>query len=170
MGSRAVVVVCRDRDVARTHFGVIEDEAGIIYTRTGRRFFDDAKLEAALLSRVRAGIDRAGLWEDLSTDWLCLDCELMPWSAKAQALVRSQYASVGGAATAALAATLPVIEQAAARGAEVSGLLERTREQSLLARRFVDGIPTLLLARRVHRESSGRTLPRSRERGLGPRR
>lgn len=82
MGSRAVVVVCRDRDVARARFGVTEDEAGIIYTRTGRRFFDDAKLEAEILSRVRAGVDRAGLWEDLSTDWLCFDCELMPWSAK----------------------------------------------------------------------------------------
>jgi protein phosphatase len=43
-------------------------------------------------------VDRAGLWESLATDWVCLDAELMPWSVKAQELVRQQYAAVGTAA------------------------------------------------------------------------
>src|SRR4029077_11223232 len=34
MGSRAVVIVCRDADVARQRFGIAEKEAGICYTRT----------------------------------------------------------------------------------------------------------------------------------------
>ncbi|HYK59639.1 MAG TPA: hypothetical protein VEV85_09425 [Bryobacteraceae bacterium] len=44
----------------------------------------------------------AGLWDELASDWVCLDCEPMPWSMKAQGLLRQQYAPVGAAATAAL--------------------------------------------------------------------
>src|SRR5207247_3191599 len=41
MGSRAVVIVCRDEDAARRRFGVVGEGIGICYTRTGRRYFDD---------------------------------------------------------------------------------------------------------------------------------
>jgi protein phosphatase len=102
MGSRAVLVVCRDELAARERFGVLDGEIGIVTTRTGRRFFTDAKLEAALLDRVRKAIAAARLWESLNTTWVCLDCELMPWSAKAQELLKSQYAAVGAAGRAAL--------------------------------------------------------------------
>jgi protein phosphatase len=105
MGSRAVVVVGHDAVTATRRFGVRGEEAvngGTVYTRTGRRFFDDPALEGALLSRVRAALDASGLWDELHTDWALLDCELLPWSAKAQELLRQQYAAVGSAATAAL--------------------------------------------------------------------
>src|SRR5213079_3491075 len=49
MGSRAVVIVCRDEDAARKHFGVTGEGIGICYTRTGRRLFDNAVLEAEFL-------------------------------------------------------------------------------------------------------------------------
>jgi protein phosphatase len=42
MGSRAVVVVCKDEEIVRKRFGVVGDGIGICYTRTGRRFFNDA--------------------------------------------------------------------------------------------------------------------------------
>jgi len=45
MGSRAVVVICRDEDSARKRFGVADGETGIVYTRTGRRFFNDVDLK-----------------------------------------------------------------------------------------------------------------------------
>ena len=48
MGSRAVVIVCRDEEAARARFGVI-GESGIVYTRTGRRFFSEDGLEASSL-------------------------------------------------------------------------------------------------------------------------
>lgn len=89
-------------EVARERFGVIGEGIGICYTRTGRCFFNDLSLERELLERVRAAIDGSGLWEELRTNWMVLDCELMPWSAKAQKLVRQQYAAVGAAACAAL--------------------------------------------------------------------
>src|SRR6266545_3776246 len=87
MGSRAIVICCRDEDVARRRFGVVDEGFGICYTRTGRRFFDDAELEAAFLERFRDATNTAGLFDELASDWLLLDCELMPWSAKAQQLL-----------------------------------------------------------------------------------
>ncbi len=137
MGSRAVVVVCRDAGVARARFGVREDESGICYTRTGRRFFDDPRLEAELLARLRGAADRAGLWEELQTDWLCIDCELMPWSAKARELLRSQYAAVGAASRASLAMARAVLEEAADAGTDVGDLLQRTRLRADLADQYV---------------------------------
>jgi protein phosphatase len=122
MGSRAVVIVCRDEAVAQRRFGVTGEGIGICYTRTGRRFFNDGALEAAFLDRVRAACEAARLWEELETDWICLDAELMPWSAKAQELVRSQYASVGAAGSAALAEVRVAVAAAAAWGRDVAGL------------------------------------------------
>ncbi len=115
MGSRAVVVVCRDEDAARERFGVVAGETGIVYTRTGRRFFNDAELERRFLDRLRGALGRSHFWETFQTAWVCLDCELMPWSAKAQELLRSQYAAVGAAGRASLPQAVALLEQTAAR-------------------------------------------------------
>jgi protein phosphatase len=138
MGSRAVMIVCREPDVAVRRFGFEEAQPGVIYTRTGRRFFNDAALEAALLDRVRAAAASAGLWEALDTDWLCLDCELLPWSAKAQELLRRQYAAVGAASRTALAAALAALAAASARGVDVADLATRTATRADNAARFVE--------------------------------
>jgi protein phosphatase len=79
MGSRAVVVLCRDPEAARRRFGATTGETGVCYTRTGRRFFTDEALERGLLDELVKAASDAGLWRELDTDWLCLDCELMPW-------------------------------------------------------------------------------------------
>ncbi|HEV3048679.1 MAG TPA: polynucleotide kinase-phosphatase, partial [Longimicrobium sp.] len=63
MGSRAVVVVCRDEEAARRRFGVGDEGTGIVYTRTGRRFFDDAGLEAQALGILRDAMTEAGFWK-----------------------------------------------------------------------------------------------------------
>jgi protein phosphatase len=115
MGSRAVVIVCRDEPAAKERFGVAESEIGIVYTRTGRRFFNDAGLERQVLDRARAALSATGFWETFQTTWACLDCELMPWSAKAQDLLRLQHAAVGAAGRAALPRATAALEQASAR-------------------------------------------------------
>ena len=125
MGSRAVLVLARDADAARARFGVEDGKAGTVYTRTGRPFFADAALEDGLVARVRRAADATGLWDRLETDWLCLDAELMPWSAKAQALIDSQYRPVGEAGIAGTGAAVGVLQQALARGVEVGDLAAR---------------------------------------------
>jgi protein phosphatase len=139
MGSRAVVVVCRDPQVAPRRFGVREDQpSGVIYTRTGRAFFADAAIEAALVARVRDAFDATGLWDELATDWVALDAELLPWSVKAEDLLRHQYASVGAAARTTLQAEEAVLTAAAARVDDVGPLASRARERLTMAERFTD--------------------------------
>ena len=65
MGSRAVVIVCRDEGAAQRRFGVAGQGIGICYTRTGRRFFTDAAMEQALLERVHRALTAAELWQKL---------------------------------------------------------------------------------------------------------
>jgi protein phosphatase len=122
MGSRAVVVICRDEAAASARFGVQGEGPGIVYTRTGRRFFNDAGLERALLERLVAALERAGFWQKFESDWFCFDCELMPWSVKAEELLRTQYAPTGAAARAAVDATRQVLSHARGRGLDVSEL------------------------------------------------
>jgi protein phosphatase len=137
MGSRAVILVCRTLEAARARFGAPGEQPGAVWTRTGRPFFS-AELDAELVERLRAAADTARLFDELDTPWLLLDAELLPWSAKAGPLLRDQYAAVGAAARAALPAAVGVLEQAAAAGADVGGLLERTRSRQVNAAAFTD--------------------------------
>ena len=135
MGSRALLVLCRHEEAAQRRFGVSEG-TGCIYTRTGRAFFQP-DWEKDVLSRARAAVTAAGLWEELQTDWLLLDAEILPWSLKAAELIKAQYAAVGAAGISALSAAVQALEHANSRGLEVADLLARTheREQDLVAYR-----------------------------------
>jgi protein phosphatase len=136
MGSRAVVLVCRDDEVAKRRFGT-DGGAGAVYTRTGRAFFK-GDLTAQFLSKVRAVIDTVDLWKQLDTDWILLDAELLPWSAKADDLLRNQYAAVGAAARAALPAAVHALALGEARGLDLTDLLGRTTNRAANASAFTD--------------------------------
>ncbi|MDR0590033.1 MAG: polynucleotide kinase-phosphatase, partial [Spirochaetaceae bacterium] len=113
MGSRAVIVLCRDSETALDRFGVPDGSRGIIYSRTGRHFFDPAgSPENAILERLGKVLDHTGFWEQFATGWVCLDTELMPWSAKARSLLLEQYAPVGRAGRDGLAAGIAALKQA----------------------------------------------------------
>ena len=119
MGSRAVIVLCKNGGVAKNRFGVSDGTTGIVYTRTGRRFFDDSVIEQAVLERLNRVLDSTGFWTDFDTDWVCLDTELMPWSEKAIALIRSQYAPTGNAATGSISAAVELLEKTCGSGKSV---------------------------------------------------
>ncbi|MBV9932047.1 MAG: polynucleotide kinase-phosphatase [Alphaproteobacteria bacterium] len=138
MGSRALVLLCRTIEAAVTRFGVAGGERGVVMTRTGRRFFSDPAVEAAALHRVDAAMAAAGLWDELASDWVLWDTEIMPWSLKAQALVERQYAAVGAAAVSGLGALADALARAAARGIAVDGLAGRTGRRLANARAFRD--------------------------------
>ena len=135
MGSRAVALVCRSPEAAQARFGVPGGACGAVWTRTGRPFFT-AELTAALVARLAAAAQAAGLFTELDSSWLLLDAELLPWSAKAGQLLRDQYAAVGAAARGALPASVGVLEQAAATGLDVADLLARTRTRAANAAAF----------------------------------
>jgi protein phosphatase len=140
MGSRAVVIVCRDEDAARRRFGVTGEGIGIVYTRTGRRFFGDSmpQLETELLAHFRDTLTRNDAWAGFSTDWFVFDCELMPWSVKAEDLVRGQYASVGAVAGAATNGALEVLRATAARVPEAAEVAEAFGARAAMVAQYVD--------------------------------
>jgi protein phosphatase len=129
MGSRAVIVLCRNRETAWNRFGVQDGSGGIIYTRTGRHFFDPSDAAASagenagpeILERLRDVLGRTGFWEHFATDWVCLDTELMPWSAKARSLLLEQYAPVGRSGRDGLAAGIAALKQALSIQGPVQG-------------------------------------------------
>jgi protein phosphatase len=181
MGSRAVLLLCRTPEAARSRFGVLPAPpaapaapaapaprpavsapsgaaprpaapaapgppapSGAIWTRTGRPFFPPEQTEA-LLAQLRAAAEQAGLFDELGTQWLLLDAELLPWNLKAAHLLRNQYAALGAAASLSLPAAIATLQQAAARpdaspdaSAELAALLARTRSRAANADAFTD--------------------------------
>ena len=138
MGSRAVLVICKDEQTAAHRFGITGEGFGICYTRTGRNFFNEPETEHAFLTKVRDGLTRSGFWEKHQTDWVCLDAELMPWSVKAQSLIQAQYAATGSAALNALAEAEAVLRVTAQRGIEgAHEMLHTFAEKKQAAEKFV---------------------------------
>jgi polynucleotide kinase-phosphatase len=133
MGSRAIAVITKNADTAERRFGIGDGSTGTVYTRTGRPVFGDTSV---LVDRLRATAEP--LFSSLETDWLALDCELLPWSAKATELIKSQYASVGAAARHALPEAISVLRQAAARGLDVAELVNRAERRLANASAFRD--------------------------------
>ncbi len=136
MGSRAVAVVCRSPEAAERRFGVAAAD-GAVFTRTGRPFFAP-QMQSEVLVAMREGIGAAGLWDELATDWLLLDCEVLPWSLKAEDLLRRQYAAVGASSTRALTAAVAALAAAGARGVDVGELAGRQGDRLGMASAYVE--------------------------------
>jgi len=130
MGSRAVVILAKKEEAITKHFGIVGEGPGIIYTRTGRKFFHDPKIEQDLIQRFGEAIERSGFWSQFQTEWACFDCELMPWSEKAQELLRSQYAAVGASGIASLSNVLENLKRTSARSDLETGFELPTESQA----------------------------------------
>ena len=131
MGSRAVIVICKDSRTAKDRFGIDDGTKGIIYTRTGRHFFDDKEVEQEVIDRLVITLEKSGFWADFETDWACFDTELMPWSEKAQVLLRKQYAPVGRAGSDGLKAVIKALEKTCERENAAFEVAEQTSGQNI---------------------------------------
>ena len=129
MGSRAVIALCKTADAAKARY-VAGDETGAIWTRTGRHFFNDRVMTEGLLARLRSAVDSVGLWAELDTDWLLLDAEIMPWSAKAGSLIESQYAPVAASSRAGFAAAAEAFARASDRGLEIATIRDHFADRA----------------------------------------
>ncbi|MEY3053204.1 MAG: hypothetical protein RLY31_2989 [Bacteroidota bacterium] len=133
MGSRAIAIVCKSPEVAQKRFGLLHPAPGTVYTRTGRKFFDRQHTEKEFLEMLRKALTASGFWDNFNTDWVCLDGELMPWSARAKELLIRQYAAVGSAATTGLQGAIQSLDKARERGIMTHDLLEKytTRQEQI---------------------------------------
>jgi protein phosphatase len=156
MGSRAVIALCRTADATKARFGATGEETGAIWTRTGRTFFNDRAMTEGLLAQLRSAVDSSALWEELDTDWLLLDVEIMPWSAKASGLIESQYAPVAASSHAGFTAAAEAFVRAGDRRLEIATVrdlfADRAQRAALYAKAWahyvwpVSGIGDLKIA------------------------
>ncbi|MBI4491083.1 MAG: polynucleotide kinase-phosphatase [Deltaproteobacteria bacterium] len=130
MGSRALLILCKDTQAAVQRFGL--PGVGQCYTRTGRRFFKNLALQEDLLVRLRDCLTSVGWWERFETDWCLIDCEIMPWNLKAGELLINQYELVATAGISAVQQMIDTLRLAQARGLPMDGMVE-TYERHLLA-------------------------------------
>ena len=56
MGSRVILVICKDEATVLQRFGVSNRSIGVCYTRSGRNFFNDRDLEQQFLEKVLGSI------------------------------------------------------------------------------------------------------------------
>lgn len=126
MGSRATVLLAKDP----ARFGAPVGWRGVLYTRTGRSFFDETTT-ATFAGRLSEAFERAGLWSELDSEWVLLDGEVLPWAVKVEGMIRDWYAEVGVAAAGAFPTALSALESAQDAGVDVAGLLDRTRRRAI---------------------------------------
>lgn len=113
MGSRAVVMLCR-RGSAGPH-----GTGSYAYSRTGRRFFDSA--DGSLLASLSGAAETAGLFDQLDSDWVLLDGEILPWNLKADGLIREVYRPAAAAGENEIAALEQALRRTKVRGIDVPG-------------------------------------------------
>lgn len=84
-------------------------------------------------------MSNSGFWDKMKTDWVILDTELMPWSSKAQSLLKDQYASVGAAGLNSMHQVVDSLKQTAERKLDgIDGLLKSFQERGEMLEGYVD--------------------------------
>ncbi|WP_026908152.1 polynucleotide kinase-phosphatase [Paucisalibacillus globulus] len=91
MGSRGVLLIFKDKEAAIKYIG--RETLGVIYTRTGKRFFQE-ETEKEIMKQINEGMLSNDYFTTYDTDYVLLDAEIMPWNLKAKELISSQYAHV----------------------------------------------------------------------------
>jgi protein phosphatase len=130
--------VGRDEDAIHKTFGIENEGIGVVYTRTGRNYFNEKKVEQDFLLLVNDALEKSGFYDRFQTSWVCLDAELMPWSAKAQSLLETQYGSVGAAATQGTLSAVEALQQFALRNEAALPLLEKYKLKKEQTSQFIN--------------------------------
>ncbi|MFY3791119.1 polynucleotide kinase-phosphatase [Ureibacillus sp. MALMAid1270] len=133
MGSRGILLLFKDQETGFKYVG--RNTLGVIYTRTGRRFFDD-NTELEILSRINKGLTTSNYFDKYGTEFVLLDAEIMPWNLKAKELISSQYAHVSENAILDRSVLKSKIERALGNHKELENWLEEYDEKLTNAQIF----------------------------------
>ena len=133
MGSRAVLLLFKNRESAKQAVG--SEMLGVIYTRTGRRFFDQST-ETEIVLKLNEELVNKGYFEKYETDYVLLDAEIMPWNLKAKELISSQYAHVAENAILDLSKLKEKLEAVAGDNADLNKWLDEVGNKFENAKTF----------------------------------
>ncbi|WP_019415155.1 polynucleotide kinase-phosphatase [Paenisporosarcina sp. TG20] len=126
MGSRGILFLFKDTESAIKHTSI--ESLGVIYSRTGKRFFDN-ETEKRIVLKINQELHAKGYFEKHNTDYLLLDAEIMPWNLKAKELISSQYAHVVENAILDRTKLIEKIEVAVGQNEELDVWLEEYNEK-----------------------------------------
>ncbi|MBM7663592.1 polynucleotide kinase-phosphatase [Solibacillus kalamii] len=91
MGSRAVIFIAKNREVAKKLIN--SDSLGYITTRTGRAFFEKLQ-QQQMVGKIHAELMAKNYFERFNTSFVLMDAEILPWNLKAHRLIDQQYETV----------------------------------------------------------------------------
>jgi protein phosphatase len=94
VGTRVVVVLCRNEEVAQKRFHFPSESLGSIFTRTARPFFKNAEESQQLIQKLVKGMELAEVWDTLKSDWLCFEAIISPVSQFAPDFTEEVYGAV----------------------------------------------------------------------------
>lgn len=137
MGSRAILVICKNQETVEKRFGMMTNELGKCFTRTGRNFFNNRKLEKDFIEKIHGVLSQGKFWEKFNTNWVCLDAELLPWSFKALPLIKNQYAAVGVSASNSFDTALKILKQSEIQTPEIQNLQNSFAERKEMIDKFI---------------------------------
>jgi len=92
-----------------------EEGRGVIYTRTGRPFFNHKTMNSNCSPGVSSALESTGLYSELNSDWVVLDCELMPGRQRLRTWWQQQYAAVGAAGIASMSKAIETVAEGCKR-------------------------------------------------------
>lgn len=131
MGSRAVIFIAKDKEVAKELIN--SDSLGYITTRTGRAFFEQ-KEQQQMVEKIHAELVSKNYFEQFNTSFVLMDAEILPWNLKAHRLIDQQYETV---AENALMDRYKIIEKLkATEHVDVTSWMEEYTEKYKNAARF----------------------------------
>ena len=136
MGSRAILIVCRSKDVARERFGILEDEEGVCYTRTGRRFFEDRRWNASCSQPFKVLWSGVGSGSDSRRTGCASTASSCPGRRRHSSWCASNTRRLGQQRGSAWGRLSRALQHAVARGVDVGALLEQHKVRQDLAERF----------------------------------
>ncbi|MDF2880165.1 MAG: polynucleotide kinasephosphatase [Clostridiaceae bacterium] len=91
MGSRSTIIVFKDKEKAIEFTN--QQEEVIIYSRTGKKFFNEKENETISL-RIKAILNSIDYFNRFDTGFVIIDAEILPWNAKGEGLLFNQYLPV----------------------------------------------------------------------------
>lgn len=135
MGSRGILFLFKNPAVAKKHIGT--ETLGVIYTRTGRRFFEK-EIEEQIVRKLNDDLHSHDYFSKHQTDFVLLDAEIMPWNLKAKELISKQYAHVAENALMDRAFLLDKLSDASKTNQALTPWLDEYNEKVTNAREFAE--------------------------------
>lgn len=124
MGSRGVLLLFQNNMLAKKYIG--RKTEGVIYTRTGRPFFNK-ELGMTVLQKLQQ--DLQPYFAAHQTEFVLLDAEILPWNLKAKDLIQKQYAHVSEMALLDRTKRQTMLLTAQKNGAKIDQWIAETEEQ-----------------------------------------